>query len=90
MGCFGIVLGSWLLERSHTERKMETIRKKLDMLRETLNNAESRAHSAEDELKKAKERNATVRILAGFCSFTLAEMRLKLYILHSQAKYPLV
>ena len=48
------------------------------MLRETLNNAESRAHSAEDELKKAKERNATVRILTGFCSFTLAEMRLKL------------
>ena len=67
------------MENSLTESKMETIRKKVDMLRISLNDAERRADESEECLKSAKERNLAVRILIRFCSFTLVEIRLKLF-----------
>ena len=46
----------------YLESKMETIRKKLDVLRHTLNEAEDRATNAERELEKSTEKNADVGI----------------------------
>lgn len=54
------------MESSLTEGKMETIRKKLDMLRTSLNESEARADAAEKELEAAKQRNERVRIFAIF------------------------
>ena len=42
------------------ESKMETIRKKLDVLRHTLNETESRAALAEKELEDSTQRNTEV------------------------------
>lgn len=42
------------------ERKMETIRKKLDVLKHTLNDVEERAASAEKELEKSTQRFSAV------------------------------
>lgn len=46
----------------YLESKMETIRKKLDVLRHTLNETEDRAINAEKELEKSTQRNAEVGI----------------------------
>ena len=46
---------------------METIRKKLDVLRHTLNEAEDRATNAERELEKSTEKNADVGITLSLC-----------------------
>lgn len=51
----------------YLESKMETIRKKLDVLRHTLNEAEDRATNAENELAKSTERNAKVGITLSLC-----------------------
>ena len=42
------------------ERKMETIRKKIDVLKHTLNDVEDRAAAAEKELEKSAQRNSAV------------------------------
>lgn len=59
-GCSGI---SWqlVLGKFFKESKMETIRKKLDVLKHSLKDAEERAKAAEKVLDKQTQRSERVR-----------------------------